>query len=161
MLKPASFGLIGTAVKFIDRFFQAVWNVISKLNLHLALTVAAVWVVCLAFLPAERTGGSFRSVFFVLLIISLVYAVLVTAVRVIRYVKSAPERRKNKAKVSVSTEEIAAGMNEAKYYRVAQNPHYVMADYPDRYELYYNDNGNLKFVRMKMKSPAAKEKNDE
>jgi hypothetical protein len=50
-------------------------------------------------------------------------------------------------------EDIAEAMNsnEPVYYRVAQNPQYIVAEYSDRNELYYDDNGEMKFVKMTLK----------
>ena len=46
----------------------------------------------------------------------------------------------------------AIGSDDPVYYRVAQNPRYVVAEYKDRNELYYDDDGELKFVKMTLKN---------
>lgn len=38
-----------------------------------------------------------------------------------------------------------------KYYRVRQNPKYVMAEFADRYELYLETNGSLQYIRTDYK----------
>lgn len=131
----------------IDGIFGAVWNVISGLSLHLALTVGAVWVVLIAFLPEKNLTSGLNTTFLVLMCLSLIYAAIVTAVNFVRYLKNKPTKKRK-----VTVDEIAAELSgKPKYYKVAQNPNYIMAEYPDRYELYYNDNGELKFVKMNLK----------
>ena len=37
------------------------------------------------------------------------------------------------------------------YYRVNQNPRYIVAEFPDRYELYYEEDNGMKYVRTDYK----------
>ncbi len=175
MIKPITFGF-GTAVLFVEKFFNAVWIVICRLCLQPLLTVGLIWLFLAAFLPDEKMTMELIIVFVVLMGLAAGYAVAATARNVWLYLKNGASRRKDKpseeeealpqkrkksspppqaveeetvikqAELKIST------ATEPLYYRVAQNPKYVMAEYPDRYELYYDDGGKLKFVKVNIKN---------
>ena len=51
------------------------------------------------------------------------------------------------------TEHTATKKSDKPYYfRVSQNPKYLMAEYEDRYELYYEGKDGLKFIRTDFKN---------
>ena len=45
----------------------------------------------------------------------------------------------------------AAVPAKPNYYRVSQNPKYIMAEYPDRCELYYDTGSGMKYIRTDYK----------
>ena len=154
MQKIKFFGF-GSFVGLIDGIFGGIWKVISRLSLHPLLTVGAVWLILSRFLPEEKTSGSFNTVFIVLACVCVFYAVCATIYNVARYIKNAKSTKKNKKRSKeISMEDVAQaiGSDDPVYYRVAQNPRYVVAEYKDRNELYYDDDGELKFVKMTLKN---------
>ena len=46
---------------------------------------------------------------------------------------------------------VSAQEERPKYYRVRQNPKYVMAEFSDRYELYLETSGSLQYIRTDYK----------
>jgi hypothetical protein len=50
------------------------------------------------------------------------------------------------------SETFTAKQETPRYYRVAQNPKYVMAEYSDRVELFYDSPRGLKYVRTDYKN---------
>ncbi len=161
MLKIANFGF-GTVVKFVENFFQSVWIVIRSLCLQPLLTIGLVWLILIAFLPGEKITSTFITVFLILAGMGLIYAILGTAYKIIAYIKSTPSRKRKKKKTVVSVSEVTEEDRRGKpmYFRVKQNPKYVMAEYPDRYELYYDDDGDLKLVQVKQKEQEEQNGND-
>lgn len=139
--------------RFVDKFFQVIWIVIRRLCLQPLLTVGVVMAVLAACLPKEKLGVSFIITFIVLILLAIVYAIIGIIVGVVAYIREGKKKTKKK-KVEVGVDEILSGTVKggATYYRVAQNPKYVMAEYPDRYELYYDDDGELKFVKVTLKT---------
>jgi len=159
MLRINCFGL-SKVIGCVDKFFQVVWIIIRRLCLQPLLTVAVLMAVLAACLPDDKVGEKFFITFAVLFGICLVYAIIGVIVGVTAYIRSG--KKKSKKKVEVAVEDIiTASVNGgATYYRVAQNPKYVMAEYPDRRELYYDDDGELKFVKVILKTKEREEGND-
>ena len=144
----------GKTVRFIDKFFHAIGVVLSRLCLQPLFTVGVAWLIFKVFLSEVSTTSGFRTTFIVLAGLSLGYAFVATCYNIIVFVKQTPERKQNKKPVAVNMSDVATAMNtnEPVYYRVAQNPQYVVAEYPDRDELYFDDNGELVFVKMILKN---------
>ena len=61
------------------------------------------------------------------------------------------ERESNEPKEEKTSSPNQTEEGKPKYYRVKQNPQYVMAEYSDRYELYYRTESGLKKVRTDYK----------
>ncbi|MBQ7164613.1 MAG: hypothetical protein IJU84_10235 [Clostridia bacterium] len=148
MIKVACFG-IGKFTGFIDKFFQAVWTVIRRLNLQLLLTVAVVWLIVAAF--GGMTFGVLI-VFTVLAGLALAYAIIATAYNLVKYIREAPAEKSKKKPSVKDIPEDGKTENGPVYYRVAQNPRYVMAEYPDRYELYFDNDGELELVKITLRT---------
>ena len=146
MVKPICFG-VGSVVKIIDSFFQFIWNVIRTLNLQLLLTVCAVWFIFAFVLPGDSLTSAFWVTFAVLAGISAAYAIAATLYNFFKYLSEAPKKTKKSEPVEISIKEVT-GEDKPTYFRVAQNPKYVMAEYPDRFELYYDNDGDLQFVKI-------------
>lgn len=146
MIKTVCFGF-SNVVKIVDAFFQFLWNVIRALNIHLALSICLIWFVLANVLPESALNMSFWTVFTVLISVAIAYAIVATLYSFFKFLKERPAQKKEKKPIVVSVNEVM-GEGKPVYYRVAQNPKYVMAEYPDRYELFYDDNGELKFVKV-------------
>ena len=146
MIKPICFGF-GSAVKIIDSFFQFIWNIIRTLNIQLLLTVCALWFILANVLPAKALTSAFWVTFAVLAGISAAYAIAATLYSFVCYLRDSSKKPKKTEPVEISIKDVTEEQKPI-YYRVAQNPKYVMAEYPDRYELYYDNNGELQFVKI-------------
>ena len=150
MLYAPCFGL-GGAVRFIDKFFRALCRVIEKLSLQPLLAVLAVWLILLALLPEKKITLAFIIIFLVLMGLALVYAIVATTYKILIYISESPSRRKERRVRAETFEESEVERETPSYYRVTQNPDYVMAEYSDRYELYYDDGGKLKYIKTTFK----------
>ena len=147
MIKPICFGF-GSTVKIIDSFFQFIWNIIRTLNIQLLLTVCALWFILANVLPGEALTTAFWVIFAVLAGISAVYAIAATLYSFVRYLRESSKKSPMKKEpVEISIKDVTEE-EKPVYFRVAQNPKYVMAEYPDRYELYYDNDGELQFVKI-------------
>ena len=151
MLNAPCFGL-GGAVRFIDRFFRALWRVIEKLSLQPLLTVIAVWLILLALLPDKKITLAFIIIFLVLMGLALVYAVIATIYKIMKYIAETADRRRERRVRAETFDESEVERESPTYYRVTQNPDYVMAEYSDRYELFYDDGGKLKYIKTTFKN---------
>ena len=149
MIKVACFGL-GKLSGFIDKFYQTVWTVIRKLNLQPMFTVAVVWLAVVAF---SKVTVTVFTVFAVLVGLSLIYAVAATVYGIVKFLKEAPKKKQGRARQRVN-DIPDSGITDGGpvYYRVMQNPRYVMAEYPDRYELYFDNNGDLELVKVNLRN---------
>ncbi|MBP5307537.1 MAG: hypothetical protein J6Z34_00180 [Clostridia bacterium] len=147
MIKIACFGFVKFA-ELTDKFFQAVWTVIRKLNLQPLLTVAVAWLVTVALGGSSVTA---LTVFVILAGIAAAYAVAATAYNFVRFLKEAPARKARERNVKDIPDD-GKTENGPVYYRVAQNPRYVMAEYPDRFELYFDNEGDLELIKVTLKN---------
>jgi len=155
---------LGDAVGSVDKFFQAVWTVIRRLNLQPLLTVGVVWLALCAFLPEEYFTKAFHIVFIVLGGLCVLYAIAATCYSIAVYLKEKKDKPAKRRKKSVTLpDELTrtASQDAPVYYRVAQNPKYVMAEYKDRYELYYDDDGEYTFVKSTLKNREDKDTIDD
>lgn len=154
MLKIKTFGF-GRFVKGVDGFFGGIWMVISRLSLYPLLAVGLIWLILSNFLPEEKITEKFNIVFFVLACVCVAYAFCATVYNVVNYLKTSKNGKKRTDKTKeITMDDVAQAIvsDEPTYYRVAQNPKYVVAEYRDRNELYYDDDGELKFVKMSLKN---------
>ena len=157
MQKKNSLGLI---VGYVDKFFNTVWMVICKLNLPPLLTVGVIWLALYAFLPEKTYTPTINLIFLVLGCLCLIYALIATTYNVIVYLKTnkgGSKKRRNKTVVLPDEISRTGSAEIPVYYRVAQNPKYIMAEYKDRYELYYEDDGDINFVKTTLKNKEDKD----
>ena len=154
----------------IKRLFGAVFGVLYKIisvfNLQLTLLLLLVGLVLYATGVFEN-NQTFLLIYQLVLISSVVYALITTVRKLLGLNKDKKEKVKRSKGVQMVSEEIQQTQQEQQpqvvampaqsavetptYYRVKQNPEYVMAEYMDRYELFKIVDGKLKKVRTDYK----------
>ena len=162
MLLPGCRGF-GKAVQTVDKIFQGVCGLIRSLSLQFLLTVGTVWLILYACIGKESVTPVFTTVFIVLMCIALAYALAATAYNVVHSVKNSGKSGKKKDKTELSLREIEESITGTRpnLYRVKQNPSYVMAEYPDRYELFYDGEKGLEYVKTLYKEGYGKKEEPE
>ena len=143
----------------IKGVFKLIYKLISLFNLQFALFVVLIGTL-LYFTGTLSNNQTVLLVFQAALIISVVYAILTTIKKLLgigKKVKKSkgmqivePERKtKTEEEQTVSVEQ---PIEKPRYYRVKQNPDYVMAEYSDKYELYRIGQNGLIKIRTDYKS---------
>lgn len=143
----------------IKGVFKLIYKLISLFNLQFTLFVVLIGTL-LYFTGTLSNNQTVLLVFQAALIISVVYAILTTIKKLLgigKKVKKSkgmqivePERKtKTEEEQTVSVEQ---PIGKPKYYRVKQNPDYVMAEYSDKYELYRIGQNGLIKIRTDYKS---------
>lgn len=164
--------IFGGIARFFSLIARVIYRILKLFNLQFAFLVLAAGLFLFVFGAFEN-----RTIligFYVALITSVLGALYFTAI------KASPKKRKYKKEIgdvgdySVDKrkdsieERKSKAQNESKdggdtptetvaeekpkYYRVAQNPNYVMAEYSDRYELYYKSVNGLTKIRTDYKN---------
>ena len=152
MLKAACFGF-GGFKKFTEKLFLAVFKVIGKLGLQWLFAVGIFWLILAVALPGGRPVW-LKVVVIVLAALALMYAAVATAFNISAYRTNPAEHKKNKrnkSNIVISVDELPKDIRPSAapvYYRVRQNPDYLMAEYPDRIELYYTGDGEMTLVKI-------------
>ena len=137
----------------VKGIFKLIYAVISLFNLQFTLFVVLLGAV-LYFTGVLSSNQTVLLVFQAALIISVIYAILTTIKKLLgigKKIKKSkgmqivePERKEEKEK-GKDTVSVAQVEEKPKYYRVKQNPDFVMAEYSDKYELYrIGQNGLIK-----------------
>lgn len=143
----------------IKGVFKLIYKLISLFNLQFTLFVVLIGTL-LYFTGTLSNNQTVLLVFQAALIISVVYAILTTIKKLLgigKKVKKSkgmqivePERKtKTEEEQTVSVEQ---PIEKPRYYRVKQNPDYVMAEYSDKYELYRIGQNGLIKIRTDYKS---------
>ena len=138
----------------IKGIFKLLYAVISLFNLQFTLFVVLVGAL-LYFTGVLSSNQTVLLVFQAALIISVIYAILTTIKKLLgigKKVKKSkglqivePERKEEKEKEEETVSVSPQVDEKPKYYRVKQNPDFVMAEYSDKYELYrIGQNGLIK-----------------
>lgn len=159
----------------IKTIFSAVFGVVNKIlsifNLQPTALLLLIGVV-LYFTGVFDQSPALLVIFELLVIISVVYAVIATIKRLlgldkkvkrskgaqivsqddkIEKVEEQPVIHVTTGGTSSAIEQVVA-LEKPVYFRVKQNPEYVMAEYKDRYELFKIVNGSLKKIRVDYKN---------
>lgn len=151
----------------IKSIFGAVFGVINKIlsifNLQPTALILLIGIV-LYFTGTMEKTPILLTVFQLLVVVSLVYAIVSTIKSILGLGKKVKRSKgaqiiNNDQQAPVSapinqTVPVAPVVMEQEkpvYFRVKQNPEYVMAEYKDRYELFKIVNGSLKKVRTDYK----------
>ena len=168
--------VVGIIKKILTAVFKAFYKVFDLFNLHLTLLVGAIGAV-LFLTGVFSKNQSLVVIFLVVLACTLVYAVLATLKKVFKLgggddvsrgkgvqiikgpnggqtKKAEPEKRPQTPIVEPTRQQEAPRpkvVDVPRYYRVKQNPDYLMAEYSDRYELYKKSGGGLIKVRVDYK----------
>ncbi len=166
------FGLIWKVIKV---FFTVVYSVLAFFNLHFTLLLGLIGVV-LYFTGALSNNRAVLIVFALLLVLSVVYAVMATIKKLLGF-DGKVKRSKGMQIVDKSNSNDNTVINEKpvlepqpqsayggyqavqpkqsevpRYFRVKQNPSFIMAVYTDRYELFKTENGKLIKIRTDYKA---------
>lgn len=153
------FGVIKTIIKAV---FGVVNKLLSFLNLQPTLLLVLIGVV-LYFTGTFDKSPAFKIIYELLIVVSIVYAVIATIKKLLGLENKVKRSKgaqivsgetESKEQVSDQTVAVAQPVKEEKpvYFRVKQNPEYVMAEYTDKYELYKIVDGQLKKVRTDYKN---------
>lgn len=173
------FGIIKKIFVFIFKF---IYIFVKFLNLQPAVLVGLVGLILYLTGKLDGTGGALSTIFYILLILSLFYSIIKTIQSILfpnREKKRKNDRKvgivdnkdqteenvndtvKTVTKETVGTPNVTTTktvQEEVKekvkpiYYAVKQNPDYLMAEYPDRYELYLKTDKGLVKIRTDLKS---------
>lgn len=173
-----SFVKTGVIVSLVKRVivsvFKAVYTILSLFNLHLTILVGLVGLVLYLTgvfdkYPAVELG--FYFLFFASVILAVILSVrkllgLVApkekkkrGVEIVEETDSAnapapePEQPPVRAEVAAETpaQPVPEPITYPRYFTVKQNKDYVMAEYKDRYELYFKDRNGLRKIRTDYK----------
>ena len=147
--------LLGIIWAIIKTVFKLVYGILKFFNLHIAFLVAIVGVVL--FFTGTLKNSVVLTVFYVAVIFSIVYAIFTTIKKLLGFGGKKVSKSKG---VQIVDEEKSSSSDDKedqdttdypKYYKVKQNPAYVMAEFKDRYELYLKTKDGLKLVRTDYK----------
>ena len=169
--------LFGGIKKIIKAVFSFIYKILKFFNLQLALLVVLVGVI-LFFAGVFEGNALIEMVFYVVLIASIFYGVVAT-VKKILFSDKKEEKKRSKVEIVKNEEEedvpsqkdeppqdkelVLTKNNEStfqqeksgnikpKYYKVKQNPNFIMAEFSDRFELYEKTQTGLKKVRTDYK----------
>jgi len=147
--------LIWGAVKsVISVIFRAIYKVLVFFHLHLTLFCAVLGAVLeIAFGIVLDNDVSF-AVFHVIMCLTLVYALVATVYKITVGGGKKPDKKERTAEIVQPPIELPASeaaTEKPRYYRVKQNPKYVMAEFNDRYELYLESETGLTHIRTDYK----------
>lgn len=171
------FGLIW---KIIKVFFTVIYSVLSFFNLHFTLLLGLIGIV-LYFTGALSNNRAVLVVYALLLVLSVLYAVIASVKKLLgldkkvkrskgvqivekedgeRQDENTIQNQPPKQDIPMRGEQQYGGnvseiVNESevpKYFKVRQNPSYIMAEYSNRYVLYKIENGKLNEVRTDYKA---------
>ena len=161
----------------IKWLLKIVYKVVVFLNMQLPLLVVLVGIV-LYLVGLFDGGGVAVTIYVICLVVSVVIAIIglikkllgldketekTSGVQIVENPQTpntaqqpapapAPQVVIVQQPANVSPEQAQVQVNEQpQYFRLKQNPNYVMAEYPDRYELFKVDNGSMVKVRTDYK----------
>ena len=161
--------IVGVVWKIIKMFFTVVYSVLSFFSLHYTLLLALIGVV-LHFTGTLEANRAVLVVYALLLVLSIVYAVVASIKKLLGLDKHIKKKKgvhivenptvENAQPPNFSPQCSQQGYEQSpvntvsetpKYYRVRQNPNFIMAEYSNRYELFVIENGTLKKIRTDYK----------
>ncbi len=160
--------VFGFIKKTIGEIFKLLYKLIALFNLQFTLLVLLIGLI-LYLTGVIEEGNTVMTIFYFTLAISVAVAVIATVKKVlglgknvsrskgVQLVKEAPKDNADIAMDNQSdNEEIKEEMTSPnddtpKYYRVKQHAGYIMAEYPDKYELYKVSSGKMIKVRTDLK----------
>ncbi len=158
------FGLVGKIIKLV---LKTVYKFLSFFNLHITMFVAVVGAI-LYFTGVLTSHRTILLVFYVLLIGSVIYAIFSSVKKLLGLGKKVEKKgsvqiveRDTDQNVSVQ-EQTVQSTNQSvlpqidpskpiRYFAVKDNPSVVVAEYDNRYVLYYKTQSGFKYVRTDFK----------
>ncbi len=153
--------IFGIIKNIFVTLFTIVYKIFALFNLQLTLLVALIGVI-LYFTGVFEQNTAILIVFYILLIISIFYAILSTIKKLLGLDKKI-KKSKGAQIIDAKTEEEKESSTEIQqdkdqpksetptYFRVKNHPDYVMAEYNDRYELFRKTEAGLKKIRTDYK----------
>ncbi len=143
--------------------FTIIYKILALFNLQLTILIGLLGVV-LYFTGVFEQNPAILILFYVLIIISIAYAILATLKKLLGIDKKV-KRSKGAQIISADTskekkeEQDKAQSQESPvqnsqvptYFKVKNHPDYVMAEYADRYELFKKTEDGLKKIRTDYK----------
>lgn len=167
--------IFGVIRRIIKTVFNVVYKIIKAFNLHLTLFVLLLGIV-LAIVGVINKEDSSITVYAIVLILSLVYAVIKTfnnvlktknknsRVKIVKVNDSEEEQQPQPKHQTAQAQQqniqqptqnnylaVDIQPSKPKYYAVKNNPSYVYAEYDDRYELFLRTSTGLKKIRVDYK----------
>ncbi len=166
--------IFGGIKKIITAIMSFIYKLLKYFNLQIALFVVLVGII-LFFAGVFENSYVAEMIFYLILVLSLFYSVAATLRKIlfptpkiknkkrakIGFVKNNdqsidPQENKQENIIIDASKQQTVNQSSImaevpKYYKVKQNPQYVMAEYSDRYELYYKTGQGLKKVRTDYK----------
>ena len=151
--------IFGIIKNIFVTLFTIVYKIFALFNLQLTLLIALIGVI-LYFTGVFEQNTAILIVFYILLIISISYAILSTIKKLLGLDKKIKKSKGAQIIVAKTEEESSAETQQEKnqpktetptYFRVKNHPDYVMAEYNDRYELFRKTEEGLKKIRTDYK----------
>ena len=150
---------------FFKTILTFVYNIFNVLNLVPALFISLVGLV-LYVTGTFNTYPVVALIFQLLLIAAVIYAIIATGrkllgldkrvkkskgMQIVSDNESAKDTVKEKKKEKDLPTETVQVVEKPKYFKLKQNPDYIMAEYQDRYELFLITDAGLKKIRTDYK----------
>ena len=152
--------IFGIIKNFFVTIFTILYKILAFFNLQLTLLIALIGGI-LYFTGVFEQNPAILIIFYVLLIISIGYAILATIKKLLGLDKKVKKSKgaqiistdvkEEKEQVEEKQEEVVQKPDLPTYYKVKNQPDYVMAEYHDRYELFRKTEQGLKKVRTDYK----------
>ncbi len=141
--------------------FTIIYKILSLFNLQITLLLTLVGVM-LYFTGVFEQNPAILILFYVLLIISIGYAILATLKKLLGLNKkvkkskgaqiiSTDKEQKQETPEVVQEESVIKEPEKPTYFKVKNHPDYLMAEFADRYELFKKTDGGLKKIRTDYK----------
>ena len=154
--------IFGIIKKIIVVIFTVIYKILALINLQLTLLIALLGLILL-FTGVFENNSAILIIYYVLLIISIVYAILATIKKLfgldkkVKKSKGAQivntdntEEKTDNAQVTVEPT-VVSKVETPTYFRVKNQPDYIMAEYSNRYELFKKTENGLKKIRTDYK----------
>ena len=151
----------GAIKNFIVTIFTMLYKALALLNLQLTLLLALVGVI-LYFTGVFEKNPAVLMVFYIFVIISIAYAILTTIKKLLGIDKKikkskgaqiiSSDTEEIKEKLETQQEVVMPSVEKPTYFKVKNQPDYIMAEYHDRYELLKKTESGLKKIRTDYKN---------
>ena len=171
MLFVKRYLIIGYIKNAIKTVATVVFKILCLFHLQLTLLCAVFGCILeIAFGIVLKNKITF-TIFHLIIALTIIYAIIKTLSVILGFDRRKKNKKKNTAEIvnkepkknkvkdnQPIIEEVKEvekieekNIDKPKYFRVKQNPKYVMAEYIDRYELFYDTGNGYKYVRTDYK----------
>ena len=157
--------IIGLAIKIVKTVLKTVYKFLSFFNLHITMLLVSIGAI-LYFTGVFNYSRVILLVFYVLLIISILHAIIASIKKLLGLDKKVNKKGNVQIMDSDSAEStvsVSAGKikqsnayeidenTPLRYFAVKDNPAIVVCEYMNRYVLYYKTTDGFKYIRTDMK----------